>query len=517
MLSIFICKARIDSYHSDNLLLIWYEMICSLDDYQKAFRKIDIRGIYEQEIDDGLGYVMGRVIGKKLVEQATSWQETTLLIGSDTRYHNNNLIPAFVAWLQAVWFDNFFGALFTPQVAHPEGKINDFGVCSSSAMYWIAHGTFDYAVAFTASHNTAEYTWMKIIDKNTVFIPPSDLWNDFVREYNILWDDFAFVAADDLDIALHPSIGTKKENLFHFLQKKFSTLDKYHHFVVDYSNGAAVSIEREFLWDRMENHRIEHLNDYPDGTFPAHEADPSAYYPAHYDGAKIVMNNTNAEFVAMFDGDGDRVWFMDENGRVVSGDIITAIIAKQLLVEYADDTSFSKTIVHDVMSSKIIDDVAQEQWWDTHVSPMGRLFINHDLMKLWWLFGGEVSAHYMFGTIGWYELVLLALYYVMKELEKHSSFSAMIQSFTRYYTWPLTNIKVADNETKERIITKIRDAYMKYSPQAIDGVNVFTDDFQLCVRKSNTEPVIRISVEAQTHQAYVQILQDIMDLVNGES
>ncbi len=463
--------------------------------YTKAFKAYDIRGIFEEEIDNNFAFLMWYGIGNHLIQ--TQWPKASLLVSSDTRKINTDLITHFLAWATTAWITNI-DTIDT--FAHKEYP---YGIISTSAAYQIGMNDRDMTTIFTASHNPAEYTGIKAFDKNAWLIDTKDLYQMFTHAQE---ERNGPIIAEPKKYTSKPQkIEEKIQSYYQYLNQKWTQLQKNHKFVVDFCHGATVSAEKNFYNQYANNHLIMMINDYPDGTFPAHEWDTSN--PENYDQLINHIQQEQAEFWIMFDGDGDRIWFVSNSGKVINGDIIYAIIATQLLKEHKDK---NPTLLYDCMSSKIVAETIEKHWWSAQISKVGRFFINHTMTKNKALSGGEVSGHYMFQEVGYVESILLSQYYIMKALENYNNFDDMIQEYNKYYKWPVKAYKVAN---KEVIIETIREKYKEYNPQSIDGVSVYTDKYRFNVRWSNTENKIRFTVEAEDKETREKVTNELETII----
>lgn len=479
----------------------------SLSIYQQAFKAYDIRNLYEEIIDEPFAFLMWKAMGNYLLENSNE-RETKFLIWWDTRPANNQLMTYFVAGMEEVGYYDVVAADYDPKTGYSPWKEMTFGVCSSSVMYYLWRGDFDMGCTFTASHNSSEYVGMKFFDKKWEFLASDLLQWLFEVEYERTEE-----IPDDVSIELKNSllISHKKEALFSLLEEKYSKLNKFHQFAVDFSNGAWVTVERDFLDEILvsKNHRIHFLNDVCDGTFPAHNSD--TVVEKYFDQLKAEVMDNWLEFGVMFDGDADRVWFVSNSGKYIAGDVMVAIIAKQLMEQYTMPNSFDKKVVYDVMSTRAIIDKVKELWGEPVLCRVGRKFINDKMREVNALFGGELSGHYMFAELWGCELVLLAIYYVIKESENFNSFDEMIQEYTgAYYKWPCINQEVTD---KDGVLEAIALAFADYKPERLDGINIYGDNFFITARKSNTEPIIRMVIEASSEGHYMELYEKLMGVV----
>lgn len=458
-----------------------------LENYKKAFKAYDIRALYGKEIDKKFTYTLWKAVGEYINQQLG--KESKFLIACDVREANNELINYFVEGLQFSDFYNIDFAAFrnedTSSIAYP------YGVCSTSISYFLWQWDYDLSVNFTASHNPAQYVGMKFFDKEVWLIDTSFLREIFQKHYqeNVILPDIYNKAQ-----VLKPEINNKKEELFEFLNQKRDQLNDSHDFIIDFSTWAWVSVEKEYFQNHInKKHKVSLINDKPDGTFSAHESETQD--PNNYIQLIQKTKEKSAEFGIMFDGDVDRIGFVTQSWQIIKWDILTAIIAKQILKENLD--AEKKLFLYEVMSSKIIPEMIEAQWWETLLVRIGRFFINKELRKSWWLFAGELSWHFLFPEIWYYEMPLLAIYYLIKELENHKNADEMVKEYQKYPKCPVIDREVKD---KEATLQKIKKTYKEYSQKYIDGVSVFANNFRFNVRASNTSDKIRFTVEADNEE-----------------
>lgn len=468
-----------------------------LQNYYKAFKAYDIRGIYGSEIDKKFSCTLWKAIWAYMIKRYT--KDARLLIWCDARDANIEIINHFLYGMKTSGFENFFFAKFTNQQV--DEKEYPYGICSTSMLYYLGQGVFDLGVSITASHNTGEYVGMKFFDKNVELISTDDLKEMFQRYYSE-WPYDQELTNEHVELPY--DIKSRYQERFDMLQQKWASLTKKHNFVVDFSNGAGLTVEKDFFEILKSRHSIFYLNDFPDGNFSAHESDTS--HTENYTQVGEKVRSLRSDFGIMFDWDADRIWFVSASGEVIGCDIITAIIAKQVLKQQG-----TGKILLDVMSSKVIEEIAQESGWEGVRFKTGRFFINRELNRIWAIMAGEASGHYMFGEIGWYEMPLLALYYVLMELETHDDFDKMVSSFQRYYKSPVKSIQVAD---KQKSLALVQEKYLACRQEFLDGISVYGDGFWFNVRASNTENKLRFSVEADTKEEMESVLDELTHIVS---
>lgn len=448
--------------------------------YQKAFKAYDIRGIYGTEIDASFAYFLWKAVGKYLF---TKYKQPSFLLAYDVRHQNAELISHFIGGMQEVGVNHITVA----------------GMYSTPTLYYLAHNDFDLAVSITASHNPSEYVGMKFVDRNVELMPTAFLQELFNKEYS---SDLPIISFSPVEDQFSILITEKITKLTDFLLSKWNMLTKKYKFVVDFSSGAGVSFEKDFFHQLVDKHQIIFINDQPDGTFSAHESDTSD--EANYAQLVQKVQESGADFGVMFDGDADRIGIVSNTGEIVKGDLLTAIIAQQLLKHGGAGEVF-----YDVMSTKLIEQLVRNTGWTAIRTRTGRYFINRELNERGGLFAGEVSGHYMFKEVGGYEMPLLAIFYILLALEKFPNLGALLQTLQTTFKTPIISVKVED---KERFLVQVKEIFKEYKQDFLDGISVYGEDFWLNVRVSNTEHKIRYTIEAESKEKMKEVQEKLAQI-----
>ena len=470
-----------------------------LEQYKKAFKAYDIRGIYGTELDANFFFYMWYGLGKHLRE--TKGEEATILLGTDARKINTECIDAYICWLTNAWIKNIDYIHTGDFDGYP------YSIVSTSVSYYIWQNDRDMTTIFTASHNPASYTGLKIFNKHAVLTETEKLRTYF---------QYAYTEREEIKIPESKSYKQQPEKVqkkiiayYIRMNDKRTTLQKNHKFVVDFCHGSGVACEKHFWEQYANNHYITMINDYPDGTFPAHESDTSE--PHNFVQLVKIVKDTWSEFGVMLDGDADRIAFVTNTGQIIPGDIIYAIIVKHILQSIKSNEK--PICIFDCMTSKTVEETIKQYWWIPQRYKVGRFFIHREMSRVWAILGGEVSGHYMFKEFWYVENVLLTQYYVMKELENYNNFDEMVQQYKKYYKWPIQSISVSD---KDIVMKKIADTFAEYNPTTLDGISVYTDEYRFNVRQSNTENKIRFTVEADDEKKREATVKKIHTLITEE-
>lgn len=473
--------------------------------YATWYKAYDIRSIYQEPIDGTFCYNLWRGIGRHLLE--AHGEDATFVFGADVREANNELIYRFLKWLEVWWCENYVG-IGIPVEAVDDEQQQMRWVASTMMLYYATKYTFTMWAVFTASHNGPEYVWMKIIN-NEALLVESDVLQSRVDEYipvpeEVDEKDFERIwnkAMGD-ENTLYPLVEEKIQTFSAHLWDRFSSLEKTYTFVVDFSNGAAVWYERIFLEEivALGWHTVVFLNEKADSDYKAHLSDTTD--PHDYKQLQAKIKEIWADFGIMFDGDADRLGFVDEEWTIVWWDIVSGMIALNMLQRDEEETGGKKKIIHDVFFTKAILEAIQEAWWETIKSRVGHRFVKEMFKKEDALFGGELSAHLFFGEIGGFESPLLALYYMMDEVASYEKVSEAIAPYMKYYKPALKKYIVASRNDIDAVYDRIKEEYKDYTLDYTDGVWVYGDDFWFVIRASNTEPVLKMVMEANTQEIW---------------
>jgi phosphomannomutase len=433
-----------------------------------VFKAYDIRGVYDKELNEKFAYSLGRSIGKE-------YKGKEILVGIDVRIGSKILVKPFI-----------YGLL-------EEGcKVNYAGVISTPLMYFGTKDNYDLGVILTASHNPPQYTGFKMCDKDAIPLSPIEKIKPMFKNYELNGEKIKEIEDIDLEKLKVDIIGDYKK----FFLKRCEKSDKK--IAVDFANGATTIAEKEILEGLFENRVF--INDYPDGTFPAHQPD-TLKLECLNDIIKAVKEN-NFDLGIIFDGDGDRVGIVDEEGNVLQGDILTAIIAKEILNEYEN-----AEIIYDLRCSKIVLETIEKFGGVGVKCRVGHYFIKKLMHEIDAVFAGELSNHFYFKEIGYFESPLLALNYILKAMEEDGKkLSEIAKEYKKYFHSGEINFKVKD---KKYIIEKIKERYKNCRIEKIDGISIYCKDFWFNIRPSNTEPLLRLNLEAEKEEVMKEKVEEI--------
>jgi len=434
------------------------------------FRAYDIRGIYPIEINEEIFYKIGRACAKY-------FDGKNALIGGDGRLSTPSLKKAVIDGLL------------------DEGiEVYDLGIVSTSTFnFIIAKNKFDFGLQITASHNPKEFNGVKIYDKygNNIGL---GFGLEKIREI------FNTIKIDDKGSGKGRYIDASylKQDHKEFLEKYVENFDS--RVCIDYSNGCGSIVFSDVIKDRIP--AIE-INKEIDGNFPSHPPEP---IEENLEQLKKIIKGKNCLFGVAFDGDADRIVFLDENGRVVRGDKILYIFSKILS---------PKKVVYEVSFPPIFKILLKKLKIEGIESRVGRSFIIAEMRRNDADIGGEISSHFYFKSTRFMEDAFYTFLVMVSILKKEGC--NLSQLLKEYPEFPYKVIKVGvAEERKFQIIESLRKEISKeFETITIDGVKVIIDDKNwFLIRASNTEPIIRVYIEGENEEKLRKNEELVRGLIN---
>lgn len=433
------------------------------------FKAYDIRGIYPDTIDEDIVYKIGRAYVLK-------YKPKKITIGRDMRISSPKLFEALVKGVTDQGCD-----------------VVDIGLVSTPMMYFsVWNYGYDGGLMVSASHNPPKYNGVKMVAKGGVPISGKT----GIYEIGEMIESISKPLADEKGRI--EKLDIMNDYVNHSLN--YSNISKLKKFkiVIDTANAMGGPVSAEFF-KRLDCELI-HLYPELDGTFPNHEANPLKEENIR-DLQKSVIEN-NADIGIAFDGDADRCSFVDENGNIVPSDLIIALVAQMIL-----EKEPGLRILYDVRCSKVVGEIIAE-----HNGIQGRCKVGHSLVKRQMKeenakFAGELSSHFYLEDEHYAEAPFFVILKILELMtQKNKNFSELIKPLKKYYQSGEINLKVEDKQGKmKELAEKFQDGRINW----LDGVTVEYDDWWFNVRPSNTEPYLRLNLEANTKE----LMEEKKDLV----
>ena len=439
------------------------------------FKAYDIRGIYGKTLDETLARSIGRAF-------VTFLNCKKVVVGRDMRPHSDPLFQALADGLMQQGAD-----------------VIDLGMVSTPMTYF-ANGTLgaDASIMLTASHNPGEWNGFKLCREQAIPISGATGIKDI--EQIVLKGAFAPTPAKRGVLTRHDIVDAYVQRIRSYIE-----LPRPLHIAIDYANGMGIT-EGEVLRG-VKNLTIDPLFDVLDGTFPNHEANP-----LHEETWAALRHKVQAgkyDLAVYFDGDADRCGIMDEKGQVVTSDIITALVAEVILKKQP-----GAAIYYDLRSSWAVKEVIEENGGRPFMSRVGHAFIKQQMRETDAVFAGELSGHYYFKDNFYTESSALAAIFVCNLVSQTGKpLSELVKPIKRYFASGEINSEVHDTKA---VLQKLRATYAGQGKVIeLDGFSVEFPDWWFNVRSSNTEPLIRLNLEAKTQAQMQQKRDEILALIRG--
>ena len=445
------------------------------------FKAYDIRGLVGSELTKQFAFSTGVAFAKFLELER---EPATVVIGEDMRPSSPELAEAFSAGVTSQGLD-----------------VIRIGLASTDMLYFAAGKLNLPGAMFTASHNPAEYNGIKLclsgarpIGKESGLLTIEK----FVRE--------------GVPVSLRPiGVESHKEMLQEYVEHLLTLVDvsgiRKLNIVVDAGNGMA-GHTAPAVFSRMNVATTEMYYEL-DGTFPNHEANPID--EANLADLKEMVKKKNADIGLAFDGDADRCFLVDEKGNAVNPSLLTALIADRELKKKP-----GSPIIYNLISSRAVKEVVEENGGKPLRSRVGHSFIKAMMAESGAIFGGEHSGHFYFADFWRADSGMLAALHAIAALgASDKTLSELLAPYARYFASGEINSQVADSKA---IMAGIKESYGSkpgVTTDELDGLTVDGDTWWFNVRASNTEPLLRLNVEAKTQIQMEALRDEVLAVIRG--
>ena len=442
----------------------------------QIFKAYDIRGIYPIELNDITAYAIG--LGTANVLNAKN-----AVVGRDMRLSSDKLSEAIINGLRDGGAD-----------------VTDIGLISTDGLYFaVGKYGFECGVMITASHNPPKYNGMKVCEKNAIPLSGDGKLADVKR----------LIEEDKLIKAPKQGGLVKKDVLQDYVKHALGFVDisriKPFKIVVDAGNGMAGMIMPE-VFKHLKCQLIP-LYFELDGSFPNHPASPIE--PENVADLKAKIKETGADLGAAFDGDADRVFLIDENCRTLGGDMVTALVAKALLKKNP-----GSTILYNLICSKAVPELVTSLGGIPIRTRVGHALIKPLMREHNAIFGGEHSGHFYFRDNWFADSGLIALLVCLELIsEANMPLSAQVALFDHYVRSGEINSKVADIPAKLR---EIETVFNEGKIDKIDGLTIDFGNWWFNIRPSNTEPLLRLNVEADSPELLEKMTARVLGVIRSK-
>ena len=443
-----------------------------------AFHAYDIRGIYNVDFDKDTAYKVGYFLPELL-------EADKVLVGRDARVSSDEIHEYLLKGITDAGAD-----------------VYDVGLSTTPMVYFgTANYGFKASVQITASHNPSEYNGMKVSRENALPVG-LDTGLGQIREW--IEGGRPCPVAEEPGKVYQKDI--KKDYLDFLLKYKgdWSGLK----IAMDVSNGMASLFVRDIFGDQPS-----YIYEEMDGRFPNHE--PNPLVPENVEALKRLVAGTKADVGVIYDGDADRVMFVDENSRFISPDLMIAVLGHYFLEERGE----RGVVLQDIRSSKAVGEYLAPMGGQMHTWRVGRAFAALKLRELDGVYGGELAGHYYFKDFFYSDSGILASILILNVVAKMKaqgvSLSQLIARIEKYQNSGEINFRL---ERKQEAMDAVRDYFMSKEKATasmdFDGYRVEFPDWWFNIRPSNTEPYLRFLCEATSQELLDEKVAKVREIVN---
>ncbi len=444
-------------------------------DYGKIFKAYDIRGIVPDELDEGVAQAVGAAF-------ATMTQAEAIVTVHDMRASSGPLAAALAR-----------GAAFAG------ADVVDGGLGSTDKLYYASGSLGIPGAMLTASHNPAKYNGIKLCRAGA---KP-------VGEDTGLTELRDMASKGEAVKAVTPGTVTPQDLLSGYADYLKSLVDlsgiRPLKVVVDAGNGmAGYTVPKVF-----EGLPIDLVPMYfeLDGSFPNHEANPID--PANLVDLQRAVRENSADVGLAFDGDADRCFVVDERGEVVSPSVLTALIAVRELAREP-----GATIIHNLITSKAVPEIVIEHGGTPVRTRVGHSFIKAVMSERSAIFGGEHSGHFYFRDFWFADSGMLAALHVLAALGSQSGpLSQLLEEYSRYVASGEINSEVTDQAGTMAKVKQSFTGLPEVTADELDGLTITGPDWWFNLRPSNTEPLLRLNVEADNEATLAKVTDEVLRMV----
>jgi phosphomannomutase len=454
---------------------------CTMD--PKIFKAYDIRGLYPDQLNEDAAWKIGNAAASFLRSLLRGYERglanrQSLCVGHDMRTHSKSLAKALIAGMNSVGANVIdIGMIDTPQIYF---AINHLGTCGG--------------VQVTASHNPAQYNGFKIsgleakpVGQDTGLKEIKHIATALLHTHGVM----------DGSVEKYDLTDAYKQHVLKFLDSKIKPLK----IVIDASNGMAGKMV-PLIFDDI-GVSITKLNFEHKGVFK-HE--PNPLVESNLIRLKAAVKKQKADVGICFDGDADRLVMVDENGQTIGCDIMTA-----LMVPYFLSKSPNSAVVYDLRSSWVVREEILKYKGVPRRERVGHSFMKKTLRIARAVFGGELSGHFYYRDNFFADSGFITLVHVINILSRASvPISELVEPLRRYFASGELNFAVED---KEAMMKELSKRFSQGDIDDLDGTTIQFKDWWFNCRGSNTEPLLRLNVEAKTKELLTKQLKEIKNIL----
>ncbi|MFC7309970.1 phosphomannomutase/phosphoglucomutase [Streptomyces monticola] len=451
-------------------------------DLSQIVKAYDVRGVVPDQWDESLAELFGAAFAQVTDAEA-------IVVGHDMRPSSPGLTRAFGRGAAARGV-----------------AVTEIGLCSTDQLYYASGALGLPGAMFTASHNPAQYNGIKMCRAGAAPVG-QDTGLAEIRQLVEQWSETVAPAP-----AATPGEITQQDTLSDYATYLRRLVDlsaiRPLKVVVDAGNGMGGHTVPT-VFDGLPLELVPMYFEL-DGTFPNHEANPLD--PANIVDLQKRVREEGADLGLAFDGDADRCFVVDERGEPVSPSAITALVAARELAKHGG----KGTVIHNLITSWSVPEVVRESGGTPVRTRVGHSFIKEEMAKSGAIFGGEHSAHYYFRDFWNADTGMLAALHVLAALGgQDGPLSELVAQYDRYAGSGEINSTVADQAGRAAAVKAAYDGREGLTLDELDGLTVAADTWWFNLRPSNTEPLLRLNVEARDAETMARVRDEVLAIVRA--
>lgn len=447
---------------------------------QEIFRSYDIRGVYPDELNEENAREIA-LLFLSLVCKRTGKQpgDLKIVIGRDIRDSSKILEK-----------------VLTETLVSKGAQVDNIGLMAVDVIYF-ATGKYEYdgGVMVTASHNPGEYGGYKMVSKGVEWVRGIELWDH--QNEKKAFPDSDQGKVKDIDIW-----DDYLDHIFSFVNKKKIKPMKI---VVDSGNGMAGMMISKIV-EHLPQVELVPLFFEPDGKFPSRNPNPLMENASKQLCAKVKEEKADVGFI--YDADADRVFLIDENGKFLRGDQTLLVLAKSMLT-----SNPGAGIVYNLVCSKNVPEAIHKMSGQAIRSEVGYVNMGTHMKNKNGVMGGELSAHFSFRDNYYADSGFIAFLLALEAIsEEDFKLSEFIAENENWHKAEDVNLEIKD---KEKALNRVREYYQKNIFDEIDGITVEFEDWWFNVRPSNTEPLLRVTIECKNEKDIEEKTKEVLNIIKG--
>lgn len=444
------------------------------------FKAYDVRGLYPDEINEEVV----RQIGRGFVAYLKAKR---IAVSRDMRVSSPSLAAAFI------------------EGAREQGAdVIDYGMLGTDMLYFaVVHDDLEGGAQITASHNPKQYNGIKMVRKGALPLS-GDAGIGDIRDM-IVNDRLPASTATRGRLSKADVVGQYVDKVMSFIDP---SIIKPFKVVADAGSGMAGLVAPK-LFERLPC-KVTYLCFEIDGTFPNHEANPLIEENRRDITEEVIRQR--ADVGIAWDGDADRCFFIDGSGEFISGDFVTALLAEAFLLKHP-----GSTIVYDLRASHAVPDVVAKYGGRALMNRVGHAFIKRRMREEDGIFGGEVTGHYYFRDFSYADNGFIPALLILELMsKKNQPLRELLHPYREhYFISGEINTKLASMDEVPKKLAALEGHYRDASVSRLDGISIDYPDWHFNVRPSNTEPLLRLNLEAKTPELMERKRDEVLELIRG--